>query len=432
MNLDHLTAETDERRIAGACVAWPDVSLSMDLDPSQMASPVLRDIVTEAARISSAGGTVDVVSIAREMSGTTKDALIFLVELQSEACVPVAVDHHCQRIRQAYSRRQAHSAANRLRIALEAGDDVGAASAASDAIGAVSGAHNASSGPVTLGDAAEAAYNKAEAARLSGEPPGIQTSIGSLNRVTGGLRDQRLYIIAARPSHGKSALAMQLVIDAGRVGKRVLVFSLEMGAESLATREIARLSGVNSQRMDRGQHSETDTPKIISAVEQMHGLPIWIDDRPGLTAREVEQACRVHQARHGLDMIAIDYSQLLRPERGLVGEGAIADTVTRVDALKKTFNCPVVLLVQPNKACDSRPDRRPTMGDMHGSSIFEKCANVMIIIYRAARYADNRGADPLEAEGIIAKNREGTCGVLPWRWNGPRQTFADANPDFQH
>ena len=72
------------------------------------------------------------------------------------------------------------------------------------------------------------------------------------------------------------------------------------------------------------------------------------------------------------------------------------------------------------------------MGDMHGSSIFEKCANVMIIIYRAAQYADNRDADPLEAEGIIAKNREGTCGVLPWRWNGPRQTFADANPDFQH
>ncbi len=430
INMQHLVAEHAERRIVGACMTWGANAVGrLTVTPLQFSNSLLREMVTFAIARCADDQPFDLVATAlhlKSIGRPLKEASILCTQLMDEGAFPQTLPYECDQVRAAYSRRMAHTAANSLRIALEAGNDAEAAAMASRALDAINGASGASSGPVSIGDAAAAAFAKSERARISGIAPGITTKLTTLHAKIGGFQAGKAYFIGGRPGHGKTVLLMDILTSAGTQGKSALVFSLEMSATQLAGRSLATVSGVTAQRIERGEYSAGDSARVMDAVETLRGVKLHIDDRAALTIPQITAACRVHQARHGLDIIGIDYAQLATPPKGVKGEEALAGIVKGLNVLKKIFNCPVIILAQPNRQCDFRADRRPMMADFHGSSEFEKAADLILFVYREAAYPDRPEADPSAAEFIIPKNRGGTCGVLHMRWDGPRQTFNDA------
>jgi replicative DNA helicase len=255
---------------------------------------------------------------------------------------------------------------------------------------------------------------------------GVATGYEELDRITAGLQPSEMIILAARPSMGKTALAMNIVQHAALIGKvPVAVFSLEMSMESLALRMLCSVGRIDSQRIRTGKLHDNDWPKLTRATGMLSDTPIYIDDTPGLTVLEMRAKARRLKSEHNLGMIVVDYLQLMQGKTNSENRTQeISDISRSLKAMAKELNVPVLALSQLNRGLENRTDKRPQLADLRESGAIEQDADVIMFIYRDEVY--NRAEDNPNrglAEIIIAKQRNGPTGMVKMTFLGEYTTF---------
>jgi len=263
---------------------------------------------------------------------------------------------------------------------------------------------------------------------------GVTTGFKDLDEMTSGLQPSDLVIVAARPSMGKTAFAMNLVESVLIKGEKpVLVFSMEMPADSILMRMISSLGQINQTRVRSGKLEEDDWPRLTSAVSMLKDRPLYIDDTAGLSPAEVRSRSRrvAREIKQDFGMIMIDYLQLMQIPGMNEGRTAEISEISRsLKALAKELKCPVVALSQLNRSLENRPDKRPMNSDLRESGAIEQDADVIMFIYRDEYYNDD-SPDKGIAEIIIGKQRNGPIGKIKLSFQGQFTKFNDlAHVDY--
>ncbi len=309
-------------------------------------------------------------------------------------------------------------------------------------------------GFITLRDSVVTAIELAEKAyKTDGHVTGVTTGLRDMDKKLGGLQNSDLLILAARPSMGKTSLAVNIAFNAakkyaesgGKEGGIVGFFSLEMSSDQLATRILSDQSGISGDSIRKGNIRQDDFRKFVEASQVLSQIPLHIDDTPALTIGAVRQRARRLKRQHGLSLLIIDYLQLLR------GNGSKQSTENRVNevseitrglkAIAKELNIPVIALSQLSRAVEQREDKRPQLSDLRESGSIEQDSDVVMFIYREEYYLsrtepevgtekhlewqDRMGKAHNVAETIIAKQRHGPIGTVKLYFDSNLTRFSD-------
>ena len=260
---------------------------------------------------------------------------------------------------------------------------------------------------------------------------GITTGFKDLNKKINGLQRTDLILIAARPAMGKTAFSLNLVQNAALKGDAsVAVFSLGMSKDQLVQRMLAAQSHVELKKIKTGTLDENDWPRIIDAMAVLSNANIHIDDTPGIKISELRSKCRKLKIEKGLDLILIDYLQLMEGEGNNESrQQEIAKISRSLKIIAKELNCPVVALSQLSRAPEQRADHRPMLSDLRESGSIEQDADIVMFLYRDEYYHPDSERKNI-GEVLIAKNRHGETGSVELVWLGEVQKFADKARDM--
>ncbi len=267
-----------------------------------------------------------------------------------------------------------------------------------------------------------------KASKNKGVVTGIPTGFIDLDYKLSGLQPSDLILVAARPSMGKTAFVLNIAqYVAFRKEKGVVIFSLEMAKEQLVNRLFALEAQVDSQALRTGNLKDSDWEKLIEGAGIIGQSNLIIDDTPGISVSEVRSKCRKYKLEHDIQLIIIDYLQLMSGRVGSRVESRqqeISEISRSLKALARELNVPVVALSQLSRAVESRPDKRPMLSDLRESGAIEQDADVVMFIYRDEYY--NRDSDyKKQADIIIAKQRNGPVGTVHLAWLADYTKFAN-------
>ena len=256
--------------------------------------------------------------------------------------------------------------------------------------------------------------------------PGLSTGLGDVDAAISGLNNSDLILLAARPGMGKTSMALNILLHAGKYsGKSVVFFSLEMSREQLAMRLISNESFVDNKKLVTGRLNEEDWVKIAAAAAALNQTQILIDDNPSLTVADMNAKCR---RVDNLGLVVIDYLQLMQSAGGrqYAGENrqqAVSDISRALKIMAKELNVPVLCLSQLSRANESRSNKRPMLSDLRESGAIEQDADIVMFLYREDYYDENSENHNL-AECIIAKNRHGETRTVELQWLPEYTTFS--------
>ncbi len=263
---------------------------------------------------------------------------------------------------------------------------------------------------------------------------GLPTGFRDLDEKTAGLQDGELIIVAGRPSMGKSSLALNMAEAAlmDEADGAVVVFSLEMPAESMVMRLLSSLGRLDQTRLRTGALEDDDWPRLTSAVNLLSDKSLFIDDTPGLSPTEIRTRTRriALETKRDIKLIVVDYLQLMRgsgPFENRVNE--ISEISRSLKAIAKELKCPVMALSQLNRSLEQRPNKRPLMSDLRESGAIEQDADVILFIYRDEVY-DPESPERGIAELIIGKQRNGPLGTVKTAFIGHYTKFENLAPDY--
>lgn len=265
-----------------------------------------------------------------------------------------------------------------------------------------------------IGQAIDTYYERIDyLSQHQGEIIGIPTNLKDLDKLLGGLQRSDLLILAGRPGMGKTSLALSIALQAARKwDKRVAIFSLEMSDEQLVQRLISAETGIDSQRLRLGQIQEDEWPTLVQATGLLSGTGLFIDDTPALSVMELRTKARRLEAEHGLDMIIVDYLQLMRGNLKSENRQQEISFISRsLKELARELKVPVLALSQLSRAVESRHDKRPMLSDLRESGSIEQDADVVMFVYRDEVYNPDTEY-PNVAEIIVAKHRSGPTGIF--------------------
>lgn len=259
---------------------------------------------------------------------------------------------------------------------------------------------------------------------------GVPSGFYELDKFTGGWQKSDLYVLAARPGMGKTAFALQLAKNAAVSGFPSVVFSLEMSDIQLATRIISSESEVDSEKLKRGDLSEMEWSKVNRARKQLEETPVFIDDTAALSIFELKAKCRRIKAQQNVELIVIDYIQLMQGDKGGNREQEVSSISRSVKSIAKELNVPIILLSQLNRSVETRGgDKRPMLSDLRESGAIEQDADAVIFIYRPEYYeieTDENGNNLQGvAEIIFGKHRSGSLGSVMLQFVGRYTKFRD-------
>ena len=317
----------------------------------------------------------------------------------------------------------------------------------------------------TFGQALTESVQMVEAAyKRDGRLAGVPSGLIDLDKLLGGLHNSDLLILAGRPSMGKSTLATNIAYNACKIRKddddertfHVAIFSLEMSAEQLATRILSEESQLPSDKIRRGDISGNDFEKLVVAAQTIEKLPLFIDDTPAISVSALRTRARRLKRQHGLDLIIVDYLQLLSGTAGVRAENRvneISDITRSLKAIAKELNVPVVALSQLSRQVEQREDKRPQLSDLRESGSIEQDADVVMFVFREDYYLSR--AEPMRkpeeneekflerhkawqdrceevhgiSELIVGKQRHGPIGTVKLVFDGATTRFSNYIPD---
>ncbi len=261
---------------------------------------------------------------------------------------------------------------------------------------------------------------------------GVTTGFDELDKMTGGLQPADMIVIAGRPSMGKTTFAMNLCENVAiKAGKPVLVFSMEMPADSIVMRMLASLGRINQTSIRSGQLEKDDWPRITSAIHMLSEQKFFIDDTPALSPLEMRaRARRVARECGGeLGAIMVDYLQLMQVPGVDNRVNEISEISRSLKGIAKELNCPVLALSQLNRSLEQRPNKRPVMSDLRESGAIEQDADLIAFLYRDEVY-NKESNEKGVAEVIIGKQRNGPIGTVRLAFQGQFSRFDDLAPEY--
>jgi replicative DNA helicase len=264
------------------------------------------------------------------------------------------------------------------------------------------------------------------------EVTGVRTGFYDLDRMTAGLQPGDLIVLAARPSMGKTAFAINIGENVAiNEGLPVVIFSMEMGASQLALRMVGSIGRIDQSHLRTGALRDDEWGRLSEAVDKLGKSSIFIDESPGLTPSELRARARRQARQCGqLGLIVVDYLQLMNGSSGSEENRAtvIGEISRGLKALAKELHCPVIALSQLNRSVESRPDKRPMMSDLRESGAIEQDADVIMFIYRDEYYTKDECKEPGVAEIIIGKQRNGPVGTIKLTFLRPITKFDNLAP----
>lgn len=256
----------------------------------------------------------------------------------------------------------------------------------------------------------------------SGKDVGIKTGLVDLDRaLSGGLHQGDMIILAGRPSMGKTSLGVQIAQNCATNGHVALVMSMEMTAAQIGARMVSSFSRVPLDTVLHGNLMEEDADRVEHAISLLSDVRIVIDDQPALTVMDVLSKARSCRRRHGLDLVVIDYLQLMQGEGD--NRNAELEIISRgLKSMARELNVPVIALSQLSRKCEDRTNKRPVMSDLRDSGALEQDADVVMFIYRDEVY-NEESSDRGTAEILIRKNRQGPVGMVRLTYQGHLTRF---------
>ncbi len=257
---------------------------------------------------------------------------------------------------------------------------------------------------------------------------GISTGFTEVDKMTRGFQRGDLIIVAARPSMGKTSLVLNIAQHVATAGSVAGFFSLEMSKEQLFMRMLACEAKIDNYRLMSGQIGQKEYGQITHALETLSDARLYIDDTPGIGALEMRAKARRLQAEHGLDLLAIDYIQLMTGRGRFENRTLELASISRsLKGLAKELNVPIVVLSQLSRAPEARSDKRPQLADLRESGALEQDADVVILIFREEMYKQDN--EPSESDGIaeliVAKQRNGPTGLIKLAFLRQQTRFAN-------
>ena len=438
----HIVSGVDERpasvhaemTILGAMLVEPlaitDATMLLTADDFALDSH--RRIFAAMLRLSEAGHAVDIVTVAEELKKQKEldsiGGVPYLASLSEGLPRKLSVESYVRIVRDKSLMRQLMTVCDMGMV-----DAVDQSQEAIDVLNNVStrlmeiSDHAVTGGFSDIGEIVKSSFGSIDALYEQGrEVTGLATHYIEFDRMTSGLQDSELIIIAARPSMGKTAWAINIAQNSAvKDGKVVAFFSLEMSKESLLRRMLASEAMVNSRKVQTGFLGKEDKGKLISALERLIESKMFIDDTPGITLAEMRaKARRLRQQEVRLDLIMIDYLQLMTASSGPGKKGfenrnqEVAAVSRGLKALAKEMKVPVIALSQLSRASEQRGgDKKPMLSDLRESGSIEQDADVVCFIHRDSYYnKDENGDEDPESKGkaeiIIAKQRNGPTGSV--------------------
>ena len=263
--------------------------------------------------------------------------------------------------------------------------------------------------------------------RHRGDVLGVPTGFAKLDKLLGGFQKSDLIILAARPSVGKTSLALNFALNAARRHKKVVgFFSLEMSAEQLVQRLLSVETGINQQRLRQGEIEDHEWQMLMEAAGVLSETMLFIDDTPAISALELRTKARRLQAEHGLDLVIVDYLQLMRGEGGRNDNRVqeISYISRSLKSLARELETPLIALSQLSRAVESRTDHKPQLSDLRESGAIEQDADIVMFIYREEMVKDTSERKNI-ADIIVAKHRNGPTDTVPLFFQKELTRFAD-------
>lgn len=260
---------------------------------------------------------------------------------------------------------------------------------------------------------------------------GLPTGFRDLDRMTSGLQPSDLILVAARPSMGKTAFTLNIAQNVGvRQHKTVAFFSLEMSQEQLVQRLLCQIAHIDSQKLRTGQlNGDEEWTRLTDACDKLYESPIYIDDTPGISVAEMRSKARRLKSEHGLDLIIVDYLQLMQGRNAESRQQEISEISRSLKALARELKVPLIALSQLSRSVESRQDKRPMLSDLRESGALEQDADIVSFLYREDYY-DKETENQHITEVILAKHRNGPVGSVKLYFKNEFTLFL--NLDTQH
>jgi replicative DNA helicase len=277
-------------------------------------------------------------------------------------------------------------------------------------------------------------YNKIQEASLSKDHiTGLTSGFTDLDNMTTGFQPSDFILIAARPSMGKTAFVLNILEHVAiKKNRPCMIFSLEMSKEQLVNRLFAMDSGIDAQDLRSGKIGESDQERLLDTADRIGNSNIVIDDTPAITVTELRSKCRKIKLERGLDLVIIDYLQLMSgggTRHNDNRQQEVSDISRALKALARDIGCPVIALSQLSRAVETRTDKRPMLSDLRESGAIEQDADLVMFLYRDEYYhpdSEHKG----EAEVIIAKQRNGPIGTIRLYWQASITKFVSIEKNF--
>lgn len=272
-------------------------------------------------------------------------------------------------------------------------------------------------------------YNRLkEIYKNNGLYTGITSGYPSLDKMISGFNSSDLIIIAARPSMGKTAFVLNAAFNAAKDGKSVLIFSLEMSSSQILLRLLAIKSGIGIQKIRNGFLNDEDWKKIGDATTFLKTFNINIADIPNITVMEIRAAARRMKAAGKLDMIVVDYLQLIKGSNNKIEnrQQEISEISRSLKGIARELDVPVIALSQLSRAVEQRADRRPMLSDLRDSGAIEQDADIVAFLYRDGYYSENKNSKKEDTEIIVGKQRNGPVGTVKLKFLSELAKFVEA------
>lgn len=421
--------EAERHVIAATMMDNSTITAACDLvSPEDFYAPRHATILEAIIRIHARGEPVDLVTLGAELRAMDRLNAVggpqYLGELTDGTITTANVSAHAAIVSDLAVRRRHVDAARRIAAyALDHGGDELAAFAARVLREA---APKVSQKVSTAPEVALALYQRITRprAQAEAETASVRTGLPTLDEALT-LGDGRLYVIAARPAMGKSALAGQMAhnVADGRSGT-VIFFAEEMPTVEVAHRDVAGRAGVNVRSAERGDLMEDGLAAYIEELNRFDKRSIVYDDTPRVSIEHIEAVCQRYAAQGRVALVVVDYLQLLSMPKAERHALAVGEVTSRLKALAKSLGCPVIAVSQLNRECEGRPDKRPVLADLRDSGSVEQDADGVLFIYRDEVYKRD-SKDKGVAEIIIAKQRNGPTGTVKLRWRAEQVRFED-------
>ncbi|MDW0114330.1 replicative DNA helicase [Sporosarcina saromensis] len=411
-----------EQSVIGAIFLQPEalITASEILIPDDFYRTAHEKIFNTMLVLSDRGQAIDVVTVTEELSAKKEledvGGISYLTEVANAVPTAANIEYYAKIVEEkSILRRLIRVATNIVEEGFTKEDEVEAVlSEAEKRIMEVSNRKNAGDFK-HIKDVLVETYDNIELLHTrKGEVTGIPTGFRDLDKITAGFQRNDLIIVAARPSVGKTAFALNVAQNvATKANENVAIFSLEMGAEQLVMRMLCAEGNIDAQVMRTGNLESEDWRKLTMAMGSLSNAGIFIDDSPGIRINEIRSKCRRLQQEHGLGMIMIDYLQLIMGS-GRSGENRqqeVSEISRSLKALARELKIPVIALSQLSRGVEQRQDKRPMMSDLRESGSIEQDADIVSFLYREDYY-DKETENQNMIEIIIAKQRNGPTGTV--------------------